>query len=584
MNKHIALNKKEIHQFSDALKDSMSRNDIKEIALKATALVVTYPDLVQQDLKQAIEMAEQEHPQAFVGYRNNSLSRIQDISALERFINYLSDAQVKGLLNKDNKQEWVRALLPTVGGSEDSPGFILQDDLYELLHSLLSKRGADTLYIPFEERFSNTLMLGRTRSVYAESLKSSVVPHLFDLILGGVYYHHGNALLNPAFIENGKLQQFDAGFIADPLGCHGVDKELKLDSRFAVHTNSYENYLIQHAMQQVTGLLMMVTPTGAMTSSVASELVMRQWLLEQKHLKAVMSLPSGMIKNASINSVLMVFDMSQQYDTVSFITLKDSKFLHRKGRDLSLIDIDRLTSIILSDEDSDNKVTVSHADIAKQGYVLDPERYVVNEETKQAMDVIKQHQTLPLGQLVDVLRPIAIGKLKQGGGELVFEIQGGDLPDFGYIDTVSKSSSVSKEVIEELDAYILQNDDIIIIIRGSVGKVGIVSQDLIDRYQSRVIAGQASMVLRVKANSPMSSSALLMQLRSGFGQARLKLLASGTVIAGISIKDLKEFPVAILPAESHKKSAENLAKQQAFKQEIAQKQQQMQQLDNYIWL
>ena len=34
MNKHIALNKKEIHQFSDALKDSMSRNDIKEIALR----------------------------------------------------------------------------------------------------------------------------------------------------------------------------------------------------------------------------------------------------------------------------------------------------------------------------------------------------------------------------------------------------------------------------------------------------------------------------------------------------------------------------------------------------------------------
>ena len=31
MNKHIALNKKEIHQFSDALKDSMSRNDIKEM-------------------------------------------------------------------------------------------------------------------------------------------------------------------------------------------------------------------------------------------------------------------------------------------------------------------------------------------------------------------------------------------------------------------------------------------------------------------------------------------------------------------------------------------------------------------------
>ena len=31
MNKHISINKKEIHQSPDALKDSMSRNDIKEM-------------------------------------------------------------------------------------------------------------------------------------------------------------------------------------------------------------------------------------------------------------------------------------------------------------------------------------------------------------------------------------------------------------------------------------------------------------------------------------------------------------------------------------------------------------------------
>ncbi len=185
--------------------------------------------------------------------------------------------------------------------------------------------------------------------------------------------------------------------------------------------------------------------------------------------------------------------------------------------------------------------------------------------------------------MVEIIRPIAISKLKEEGEESIYEIQGGDLPEYGYIDIAGKELKVSHTILEQCQSVFLQANDIIMTVRGSVGKVGIVSQNMLDRYQGKVIAGQTNMVLRIKNNHQISSQALLMQLRSDFGQARLRLLSAGAVIAGVSVKDLKDFPIAIFSHEQQKKLEESLENQQIIKQEIEAKKAYMNQLANDIW-
>lgn len=581
--KNMSLSKLPIITLQKQWRGQVGTNDIKEIALKALALVVTYPSLVEKNLDQAIDEAERNYPEAFCGKGRNLLSVEKNRDGFGQFIDDLIGFWNKGLLTAENTFGLVRELLPSIGGREDNPGSAFHDSVYQLIDTLLATADAKTLYIPFESRLSHTIMLGRAKEVFVEGEFSELVPQLLNLTLGGVHYHQGDAPLNPAFIQGGQLQKFDAGFVADPWGCRTPSSMLKHQDRFEVHSNNYDHYLIQHAMQQVDGLLVVASSASVVASTVSSEVVMRQWLVENKHLKAVVALPNGLVQGMPINSVLMVFDMKQTYDYIDFITVKGSRFVQKQGREIGLVEIDQLAQMIVSDVQSENKVTVSHAEIVKQGYVLDPERYVMSDVAKQALAVLEHHDVMPLGNVANIIRPIAIAKLKQAGQTAVYEVQSGDLPEYGFIDTASKPVLLNDDALSECKPLFLKANDIIITVRGSVGKVGIVSQEMLDRYQGRVIVGQTNMVLRVIDETIINAQALLMQLRSNFGQARLQLLSAGALIAGMSLKDLKAFQIAILSAKQQKQATQDLVMQQAIKQEIVQKQAQVRQLDNDIW-
>lgn len=581
MNTHISLNNQELKTFVQQLRGSLSMQDISELALKAIALVSLYPKQTLENPSQAMIEAEAKYTQAF-GNGRNLLSQVQHQTALLNFIRYLSDAQTKGIFTKHNKLAWVKLLLADDSRSYD--GVVFHSNVYKLCNALLAKTNANNLYIPFETRFCHSVMLKQQRMVYSEGKIHSVIPVLLDLIFGNIHYQMGDAISNPAYIQDGKLQKFDTGFIAEPWGVKLSNMGVTHNDRFAVESTNYQNYLIQHAMQQVNNLLIVIVPANTLVSTVASEENMRQWLLSQKHLKSVISLPSGLLINTNINSSMLVFDLSQQFEQINFISLKDSEFIQRKGRDIELNHIEDLANMIWSDEANHNKTTVSHGEIAQHNYVLDPERYTLDEVSQQALSALTHYSTKKLGDVVDIFRPIPIAKLKEEGGESIYEIQGGDLPAYGYIDAASKQTLVSHTAFAECQKFLLKANDIIITVRGSVGKVGIVSQNLLDYYQGSVIAGQTNMVLRIKANSGISSQALLMQLRSDFGQARLRLLSAGTVITGVSIKDLKEFPIALFSAKKQKELEEYLDNQQTIKQEIEAKQNHMHQLDNDFWL
>ena len=119
--------------------------------------------------------------------------------------------------------------------------------------------------------------------------------------------------------------------------------------------------------------------------------------------------------------------------------------------------------------------------------------------------------------------------------------------------------------------------------RGTVGKVGLVSQQLIDAYQGRILAGQASLVLRIKNKAKTNPIALLMQLRSTFCQARLQQLTGGATIATLSSKDLKNFEIVELTLEEQSKLIADFEEQTQIKQQIQLLQNQQHQLTNAFW-
>ena len=55
------------------------------------------------------------------------------------------------------------------------------------------------------------------------------------------------------------------------------------------------------------------------------------------------------------------------------------------------------------------------------------------------------------------------------------------------------------------------------------------------------------------------------------------------MIAGLSVKDLKEFPIALFSLQKQQELAENFHQQAKIKQMIRQQEQEMKQLANNFW-
>ncbi|MDO4897664.1 MAG: restriction endonuclease subunit S, partial [Moraxella sp.] len=383
-------------------------------------------------------------------------------------------------------------------------------------------------------------------------------------------------VVNPSYVNQGKLQTFTKGFVAGAWG-KKIDPKDFDNSRFAVGGNTYQNYLIQHLFAQVSDLVLVFVPQNALTASVSSEVEFREWLINQKHLKAVISLPSGLTANTGMACSLMVFDLKNEYDNVRFIPLKDTPFV-QKNR---LVDTKTLANIINGD-DFDNAVSVSHDDIIAQNHVLDPERYVLNDDSKKAMAILANYQTVKLGDITDIIRPTPASRLKDEGDELMGEIQGGDLPPYGYISEVSKRSFVTKKAWQTAKSTQVQDGDIIMTIRGSTGKVGLVGQSLIDSHEMPLVVGQTGIIIRPHGDK-VSPTALYMQLHSAFAQNRLALFSVGSAIAGLSVKDIKDFDIAILSQADEQKLIENFQKQCIINDEIIQKQQELARLSDEFW-
>lgn len=569
MNQSISLNINELYSFFDNMRDTLPMHDAKELALKSMALVELYPNADTNNLATLVGQAEQAYADIFT-WQNRNLLSANLTPALNTLIGYLVQSVQKGLWTHHNKTEWVKYLL------DNRTALMFDDSIYKLCQALFQNIAGD-VYAPYDYQSYGAMQFSQSMSIFGENPDAHPIYKLMSVIFPNITHHTADPVLNPSYVADGKLQTFAKGFLAGAWGLK-IDPKTFDDSRFAVGGNTYQNYLIQHLFAQVSDLALVFVPQNTLTSSVGADVELREWLINQKHLKAVISLPSGLLLNSGVICSLMIFELKNYYETVRLISLKDSDFIQKNH----LVNIDKLTKIINGD-DFNNAVNVHHHEIANKNFVLDPERYVLDDDSKKAVDILAKYQTIKLGEIADIIRPAPIAKFKDEGDEGVLEIQGGDLPSYGYIATASKQTFVSPKALRSITPSQVQAGDIIMTIRGSTGKVGLVSQALVDSSHLPMVVGQTGVIIRPNTDK-INPIALYMQLHSKFAQSRLALLSVGSAIAGLSVKDLKEFNIAQLSQADEQMLIENFEKQCLINDEILQKQQMLAELSERFWL
>lgn len=315
--------------------------------------------------------------------------------------------------------------------------------------------------------------------------------------------------------------------------------------RFPERTSSGTVLAVRQLLAVTRTRIVVAVPNGLLFSSGA-ENNLREDLLRRGLLRAVVALPGGLLSGTSLALTVMVIDQAGGIDAVRFVNADTQRFKKVVSRTRSaLTDPHGLASLCLSETEDPDVVSVSAQDLLKNGAQLQVNRYVLPQAIARAQAILATVKTVKLEELVEFLRaPPITGEAESANGDemstVVREVGATDLPKFGYVTTPGRRVLVGPNAVDD---QALRRGDIVLVVKGSVGKVGIVSAHVDADDADLWIASQSAIVLRVRDPSRMDPRALFMQLRSPLGQQLLKGIVSGATIPLIQLKELRKLPV-----------------------------------------
>jgi type I restriction enzyme M protein len=210
---------------------------------------------------------------------------------------------------------------------------------------------------------------------------------------------------------------------------------------------------------------------------------------------------------------------------------------------------DGIGKVIRDHEITVNSSLVTIRDIAANDFVLQPERYIENPEAQRLRELEASSTLIPLEDLVEFLRPQAVRKAQDDDtvAATYIEVAVADLDEVGRVRRPTKQVSVSRDSVIQTRRALLKPADIILVIKGSVGKVGLV-RDMPDDAETNWIASQSFVILRLRQRAPIQDPRVLFRyLSSPLGLAKLQNLSVGTTVPGLQMAALQRLSIAVPP-------------------------------------
>lgn len=313
---------------------------------------------------------------------------------------------------------------------------------------------------------------------------------------------------------------------------------------------SAESVVIADALTHSKGRTIISVTDGALFRMVGAEPVARRNLVDSGRLQAIFSVPPGlMFSNTSIKTnLIMIAALESHQDHVRIGDLghPDMSQKGRRGRFETEPGVDWNTLLKSAcPEDSTLLRDVDIDEIKDNNLALLPARYL-NVGAKERLDhFLLQSDVAELQELVEMIRPTSLTE-DEGGEYTLNEASPADVTDSGYIKHPSRTITVDRAKYNKAFNQQLRPGDVLLSIKGNVGIVALVAQDVPREGESEIwTAGQSMMILRPKKRVSISSLALYEYLSNVTVQEFLKSLSGGAVIQNLAMKDLKSFPIVV---------------------------------------
>ncbi|GAO99900.1 type I restriction-modification system subunit M [Fructobacillus ficulneus] len=195
-------------------------------------------------------------------------------------------------------------------------------------------------------------------------------PRMFDAVMA-----------NPPY-----SQKWDAeNRTDDPRFKYGVAPKGKADFAFLLHC-------LYHLKSD--GRMAIVLPHGVLFRGAAEGRI-RQALLENQNISAVIGLPSNIFTNTSIPTIIMVLEKNRTNDDVLFIDASKGFEKQKNSNQLRQEDIDLIVKTFLDRQDVEKYAHVASMDeIRENDFNLNIPRYVDTFEEEEPVDLVKVSQDI----------------------------------------------------------------------------------------------------------------------------------------------------------------------------------------------
>ncbi|MGM0587121.1 MAG: type I restriction-modification system subunit M [Bacteroidota bacterium] len=203
---------------------------------------------------------------------------------------------------------------------------------------------------------------------------------------------------NPKLVEDDELMKFDIVVANPPFSLKKWGKEDAKDDKFnrfhrGIPPKSRGDYaFIQHMIEiayEDKGKVGLIVPHGVLFRS-GSEGKIREKLIEENLLEAVIGLPENLFFGTGIPAAIMIFNKGKESEDILFIDASDEFEKGTNQNKLREQDIEKIVSTYRSFEGKDKYAYVaSMEDIRENDFNLNIPRYVDTFEPEPEVDVQK---------------------------------------------------------------------------------------------------------------------------------------------------------------------------------------------------
>ena len=443
--------------------------------------------------------------------------------------------------------------------------FTVPGEVAHLMVRLISNDVLRSVYCPWESsgQFVGS-MLDCDARLYVEAPYQTPMPALFSLFRDSpTDIVLTDPLRSPSAVKGVHLEKFDAALSVPPWNMSANEDVALADlyGRFPIQKATGNGLHVQHIVAQTEGKAAVIVPNSFLFGPGRDREV-REYLLGEGWIKAVIALPAGLFNSTSIPSTLLLLDTQKSSRDVNFVDATQPYFTKAltKGR-MTLANTDAILEFcigssaeppLVGELDGTLAARIDAGAILGNDASLQVDRYVIANEQRAMRAALSRMHTVEMGDIVNVLNPIPN---KDRGVDSptafeVYEVGAVDLPSFGYIRTPERKIHVklSTRRSGNSDDVFLRPYDLVLVVKGSTGKIGIVPDNVPPPGPGGWIAGQSAVVLRA-TNLDVDLRGLGLWLRSKLGQQLLNSIKSGASIPMVSITTLRRLNViALIPA------------------------------------